>query len=372
MAADLPVRFAAPAAREPSEVLTRTEMKRLDRSSQFALVAAREAWADAGFDSESGVDPERLAVVISSSLGGIQTTFAAHDALRDEGPRRVSPLAIPMLMPNSAAVAVELEVGAVGGAHSPVSACASGAEAIAYGADLIRSGRADVVVAGGTEAPIHPTVIAAFAAARALSTSNDSPATASRPYDQKRDGFVMGEGAAIVVLESVAHARARKARIYGHLLGAGVTSDAYHLTAPEPSGAQQVRAMTLALRQAGLSLDDVGHVNPHATSTKIGDAVESAALRELFGSHADSLIVSATKSTTAHLLGAAGALETVLTVLAQRHRVAPPTRNITELDPVIEIPIQRDVPGALPRSDFVSLTNSFGFGGHNVSLIIGD
>ena len=380
----LPVTIGAVAAVEPSQVLSTPELKHHDRSAQFALIAAREAWADAGFAAPSveegrcpvskptaTVEKTRLAVSISSSLGGIQTTLAAADTLRERGARRLSPLTIPMLMPNSAASAVELDLGAQAGAFAPTSACASGAEAIGHGFNLIRSGRADVVVAGGTEAPLHPMVIAAFAAARALSTRNDSPEMASRPFDLNRDGFVMGEGAAVLVLESEEHALERGARIYARLVGTGITSDAYHVTAPEPSGRGQIAAMQMALQQANSSVEtsvDVIHINPHATSTKLGDAVEAAAIRTVLGAAADDAIVSATKSMTAHLLGAAGALEAMLTVLALHNRVAPPTINLANLDPAIGLQITGTQPVPLPDGPLLAISNSFGFGGHNVTL----
>ena len=380
----LPVTIGAVAAVEPATLLSAPELNHNDRSAQFALIAAREAWADAELPTHHEilrssslrsspqndglfVDGARLAVSISSSLGGIQTTLSAADTLRERGARRLSPLTIPMLMPNSAAAAVELEFRAQAGAFAPTSACASGAEAIAYGFDLIQAGRADIVLAGGTEAPLHPMVVAVFAAARALSTRNDAPATASRPFDLNRDGFVMGEGAAVLVLESEAHAAARGARIYARLRGTGITSDAYHVTAPEPNGRGQIAALELALAQAGVAPADVAHVNPHATSTKIGDAVEAHSIRAVLGAAADSVVVSATKSMSAHLLGAAGALEAMLTVLALHHRTAPPTINLFDLDPAIEIPTNTEI-SPLPPGDIAAISNSFGFGGHNVTL----
>jgi len=392
--ADLPVKIGAVAAVDPATLLTAAELNHHDRSAQFALIAAREAWQDAGLligsfcarpqaannpsfcarpqaaDAES-CDPTRLAVSISSSLGGIQTTLAAADTLRERGPRRLSPLTIPMLMPNSAAAAVELDLGAEAGAYAPTSACASGAEAIAYGFDLIRAGRADVVVAGGTEAPLHPMVVAAFAAARTLSARNDAPTVASRPFDLNRDGFVMGEGAAVLILESETHALARGAQVYARLAGTGITSDAYHVTAPSPDGRGQIKAMRLALSSASAQPDDIVHLNPHATATKLGDAIEAAAIRSVLGEAANSVIVSATKSMTAHLLGAAGALEAILAVLALRHRTAPPTINLVDFDPAITIPINGPEPAPLPAGPTYALSNSFGFGGHNVSLVFG-
>lgn len=360
------VNFAASLAVRPEDVMPRPEIKRMDPSAQYAVIATREAWADAGAPD---VDPERLGAVVSSGIGGIQTTLDAWDTLRERGGRRVLPMTIPMLMPNSPVAYVELEVGAQAGAHALVSACASGAEAIGYGIEMIRSGRADVVVAGGTEASIHPLPIAAFAASRTLSTRNDDPAGASRPYDTTRDGFVLGEGAGIVVLESAEHARARGARVYARLSGVGLSSDAYHLTSPEPAGRGQVAAMRRALADAGLTAADIHHVNAHATSTTVGDLIEARAVRELLGTAADQVALSATKSMTGHLLGGAGALETIFTVLALHERTAPPTINVSDPDPELDLDLVRDAPRPLGDGPRAALNNSFGFGGHNVALV---
>ena len=396
----LPVSFAGVAAIEPAEKLTKPELNRMDRATQFALIAAREAWRDAGFvgaggggaggggagggaagaaagggsadaakSASQGVEPSRLAVSVSSALGGITTTLGAWDTMQSRGVRRVLPLTIPMLMPNAAAAVLALEFDAQAGAHAPTSACAAGAEAIAYGYQLIKGGQADVVIAGGTEAPIHPLVIGAFAAARALTTRNDSPARASRPFALHRDGFVLSEGAGIVILESEPHARARGATGYARLAGAGITSDAYHLTAPEPDGRGQISAMRAAIRGADAHPSDVRHINPHATSTPLGDGVEARAIAEVLGGATDAALVSATKSLTGHLLGGAGGLEAVLAVLAIAHRMAPPTINTGgDLDPDIPLALVLDKPSALPAGDLLALSNSFGFGGHNVSL----
>lgn len=366
----LPVTFGCQAAVAPADQLERHLTKRLDRSGQFALVAAREAWRDSGADD---VAPERLGVVLGSGIGGILTTLDAWDVLREKGPRRVHPLTVPMLMPNGAAAAVSLELGARAGVHTPVSACATGAEAISAAVDMIRSGRADVVVAGGTEAAIHPLTIAGFSAMQALSTRNGDPLSASRPYDSDRDGFVIGEGAAVIVLESADRAAARGARVYAEVLGVGISADAHHIAAPEPDGAGAARAMTAALDAAGLSPADVDHINAHATSTPVGDVAEVAAIRRAFGEHAGRVAVSATKSMTGHLLGAAGALEAVFTILAVGERVAPPTVNLDRLDPEVTL----DVVGGEPRPigtagrRVVGLNNSFGFGGHNVAVAFG-
>ena len=362
---ELPVTFAAQIHTPPEQVLAKVETRRLDPSSQYALIAAREAWADAGSPE---VEPERLAVAVGSGIGGVWTLLSQWDTLREKGPRRVYPLAVPMLMPNGPAAAISLELGARAGAHTPVSACASGAEGMGYAVHLIRSGRADVVVAGGTEAAVHPMPIAGFAAMQALSTRNDDPTAASRPYDTERDGFVLGEGAAIIVLESEAHARARGARIYAELAGVGMSADAHHITAPEPEGAGASRAMLEALAAAGASVADVAHINAHATSTPVGDIAEANAIRRAFGAAADAIPVSATKSMTGHLLGAAGALEAVFTILALHHRLAPASINLDSMDPQIALDVVHGAHRTLPTGDLLALDNSFGFGGHNVAL----
>ncbi|MFI2752422.1 beta-ketoacyl-[acyl-carrier-protein] synthase family protein [Cellulomonas sp. P22] len=364
---EIPVRFAAQIKVHPSEVLPRPEIKRMDPSAQYAIIASREAWADAGSPE---VDPERLGAVVSSGIGGIWTTLDGWDTLREKGGRRVLPMTVPMLMPNSPAAYVELELGARAGAHALVSACASGAEAIGYAVDMIRSGRADVVVAGGTEAAIHPLPLAAFAASRTVSLRNDDPAGASRPYDVNRDGFVLGEGAGIVVLESAAHAAARGARVYARIAGVGLSSDGYHITSPEPSGRGQVAAMRQALADAKVETSDVVHVNAHATSTVVGDLIEARGVREALGADADRVALSATKSMTGHLLGGAGALETIFTVLALAERTAPPTINVTDPDPELVLDLVRDTPRALPAGQVAAINNSFGFGGHNVALVV--
>ncbi|HSP36403.1 MAG TPA: beta-ketoacyl-ACP synthase II [Frankiaceae bacterium] len=371
-AADLPVRIAAPLATRPDgssplDAIPRAQARRLDRVQQLALLAAREAWADAGTPE---VEPERLAVVVASGIGGVQTLLAQYDVLKERGASRVSPHLVPMLMPNGAAAVVELEFGARAGTHTPVSACASGAEAIAYGLDLIRAGRADVVLAGGSEAAIHALPLAGFAAMRALSPRNDDPASASRPFDKARDGFVLGEGAGIVVLERASFAEARGARPVATLLGSGASSDAHHIAAPEPHGAGAARALSLALADAGVAPDDVAHINAHATSTPLGDVAEARAIRTAFGSAADSVVVSATKGSTGHLLGAAGAIEAIATVLALKEGTAPPTRNLTDPDDEVDLDVAAVDPRPLPAGA-VGVSNAFGFGGHNLTLVFG-
>ncbi|WP_347354333.1 beta-ketoacyl-ACP synthase II [Intrasporangium sp.] len=363
---ELPVHFAATIHTPPIEVLKKVETRRLDPSSQYALIAAREAWQDAGAPE---IDPERLGTAIGSGIGGVWTLLDQWDVLKEKGPRRVYPLAVPMLMPNGPSAAVSLELHARAGSHTAVSACSSGAESMGLGIEMILSGRADVVVAGGTEAAVHPMPIAGFAAMQALSTRNDAPEKASRPYDVDRDGFVLGEGAAVVVLESEEHAKARGARIYAELAGVGMSADAHHITAPEPEGAGAARAMTFAVQNAGAGLADVIHINAHATSTPVGDVAEYNAIRRAFGDLTDGIAVTATKSMTGHLLGAAGSLEAVLTILSLYNRVIPATINLDHQDPEISLDVVTEN-RKLPDGDLLALNNSFGFGGHNVALAI--
>lgn len=371
-AAQLPVRIAAEAAVDPLEVIPRPQARKLDRSAQFALIAAREAWADAGFTAKAGDDdavaPERLGAVIASGIGGVTTLLTQHDILRDQGVRKVSPHTVPMLMPNSPAANVSIDLNARAGSHTPVSACASGAEAIGYAIEMIRTGRADVVVAGGTEAAIHPLPIAAFGNMMAMSKNNDDPRGASRPYDKGRDGFVLGEGAGVVVLESAEHAAARGARVYCEAVGQGISADAHHIAQPEPTGRGISAALAHLLEGSDLKPAEIVHVNAHATSTPLGDVAEVKALRSVFGDDVDHMAVSATKSMTGHLLGGAGGIETVATVLALHNRLAPPTINIADFDPEVDADIVRDKPRALPEGSIAALNNSFGFGGHNVVL----
>jgi 3-oxoacyl-[acyl-carrier-protein] synthase II len=361
---ELPVTFAGQAKVMAGEVLTPQEAKRLDPSSQFALISAREAWADAGSPE---VEPERLAVDFATGIGGVWTLLDAYDTLRERGPRRVMPMTVPMLMPNGPAAAIGMDIGARAGVRTAVSACASGTESIANAMQRIQLGQADVVVAGGAEAAIHPMPIAAFAAMHALSKRNDEPQRASRPYDTNRDGFVMGEGAGALVLEDYEHAKARGAKIYCEIVGGAVTSDAYHITAPDPEGSGAARAVLAALSQANASIADVEHVNAHATSTPVGDIAEYTALKRVFGRHTDSLVVAATKASTGHLLGGAGAIEAVFTILALTQQLVPPTINLEDQDPEIPLNVPR-VATKLSRPEAIAISNSFGFGGHNAVL----
>ncbi len=361
---ELPVTFAGQAKVNAADVLTPQEIKRLDPSSQFALIAAREAWADAG---SPDVVPERLAVEYATGIGGVWTLLDAYDALKEKGPRRVLPMTIPMLMPNGPAAAIGMDIAARGGVRTAVSACASSTEAVANAIARLRSGEIDVVVAGGCEAGIHPLPLAAFAAMHALSKRNDDPAKASRPYDVNRDGFVMGEGAGALVLETEEHAKKRGAKIYAELVGGSVTSDAHHITAPDPEGTGAARAVTAALKQANAKPEDVVHINAHATSTPVGDIAEYTALLRVFGDHLSNIAVSATKSSTGHLLGGAGAIEAIFTVLALHERTAPPTINLENQDPAIPLDVVTS-PRALPDGPILAISTSFGFGGHNAVI----
>ncbi|WP_043264205.1 beta-ketoacyl-[acyl-carrier-protein] synthase family protein [Streptomyces sp. CT34] len=379
-AADLPVRIAAQAAVDPADVLPRAQARKLDRSAQFALIAAREAWADAGFTAKAGepdsgagtagsVNPDRLGTVIASGIGGVTTLLGQYDVLKEKGVRRVSPHTVPMLMPNGPSANVGLDVNARAGVHTPVSACASGSEAIGYAIEMIRTGRADVVVAGGTEAAIHPLPIAAFGNMMAMSKNNEDPQGASRPFDTERNGFVLGEGAGVIILESAEHAARRGARVYAEAVGQGISADSHDIVQPEPSGNGIAHALQNLLDNSDLNPAEIVHVNAHATSTPQGDLAELKALRKVFGDDVDHMAVSATKSMTGHLLGGAGGVETVASILALYHRTAPPTINVENLDPEADADIVRGEARALPAEGRVAaLNDSFGFGGHNVVL----
>ena len=364
---ELPSRIAGALVVEPTEVLPRVEARRLDRCEQVAMVAARQAWADAGYgenNDDSVVDPERLAVIVGTGIGGVHTLLDMDDLLETVGLRKVSPLTVPMLMPNGPAAHVGLALKARAGVHAPVSACASSAEALAWAYRMLKMGEADVIVAGGAEASIAPICMAGFCQARTMSTRNDEPHRASRPLDADRDGFVLGEGAGMLVLERGEYARARGARIYGKLAGIGTSSDGYHITAPDPEGAGQIRAVRAALRSADLSATDIGHVNMHATSTPVGDTAEAAMVRKAIGDHP---ILTAPKGSLGHLLGASGAVESIACLLSVRDGIIPPTANLENLDPAVEL----DVVSGEPRKVTLqaAVNDSFGFGGHNVALV---
>jgi 3-oxoacyl-[acyl-carrier-protein] synthase II len=363
----LPVRIAATLAEEPTEILPRVEARRLDRCEQVAIIAARQAWRHAGLGEpgeHEAVDPDRLGVVIGTGIGGVITVLAQDDLLEGSGLRKVSPLTVPMLMPNGPAAHVGLDLKARAGVHAPVSACASGAEAIAWGWRMLRAGEADIVICGGAEAAITSLTVAGFTQARTMSTRNDEPTRASRPFDIHRDGFVLGEGAGIMVLERAEHAAARGAKVYGRLAGIGTSSDAYHITAPDPEGTGQARAIASALRNGGVDPADVGHVNCHATATPVGDVAETVAIRKAIGDHP---VLTAPKGSFGHLLGAAGAVEAIITVLSIHDGVVPATLNLEDLDPKVLL----DVVAGEPRKiDLIAAVNdSFGFGGHNVALV---
>jgi 3-oxoacyl-[acyl-carrier-protein] synthase II len=360
----LSVDFACQVAIDPLTVLSRPEAKKLDPSGQYAMIAAREAWADAGTPD---VDPYRLGVVVGTGIGGVWTILDQWDVVKERGARRVNPFTVPMLMANSSSAHIEMDLGARAGAHTPVSACASGSEAVAQAFDMIRSGRADVVVCGGTEACVHPLPLAGFANIRALSTRTDDPEHASRPYDVDRDGFVLGEGAAILVLESEEHAKARGAKVHAYVAGRGMASDAHHISAPLQDG--QAHAISEAVEDAGITAADIRHVNSHGTSTPLGDIGELQAVRQALEDETDQIVVSSTKSMTGHLLGGAGALESLFSVLALRERLAPPTINIENLDPETPMEIAQNTPVALPEGDIAVLNNAFGFGGHDVAVV---
>ncbi|WP_433335790.1 beta-ketoacyl-[acyl-carrier-protein] synthase family protein [Spirillospora sp. CA-294931] len=384
---ELPVQFAAQLAVDPSEVMTKQQLRRLDRCQALALIAAHEAWKSAGFapptkvkkgkDDASGapaegfvVDGDRLGVVLSTGIGGLHTALSSYEVFLEKGWSRVSPFTVPMLMPNGSSGHVGIEFGAMAGSHAMVSACASSAEAVGYAIDMIRAGRADIIICGGTEACIHPLQMASFGSMRAMSTRNDEPTRASRPYDKNRDGFVLGEGAAVMILESEEHARARGADIHGIAAGCGYSGDAYDIVLPDPSGAGQAKAMRRALQDAGVEATDIAHINAHATSTPAGDVAELASIKAALGAEASSkVIVTATKSMTGHLLGGAGALESLFTILALRDGVIPPTANLEDIDDDVDLDIVRGEPRKLPEGPAAAMNNSFGFGGHNVSVI---
>jgi len=350
---------------DPFEVLDRVSARRMDRSTQLGVIAVKEAWADAG---SPDIDKERLGVFFGTGIGGLTTVLEQYDILNSRGPDRVNPMTVPMIMPNSAAAMVGLEVGARAGVHSPVSACATSAEAIAGALEMIRNNRADIVVAGGTEACVNRLAIAAFASMRALSTRNEEPELASRPYDINRDGFVMGEGAGALILEEEQHAIKRGAKIYGVVSGAGMSSDGYHIAAPEPEGAGAARAMKFALTDANAKATDVVHINAHATSTPVGDIAEYKAMRSALGGALDNVVVTATKSMTGHLLGGAGAVESVFTILGLKEGLIPPTLNLDDQDEEIKVNVAKNKPFKLSSGANFALNNSFGFGGHNVCI----
>jgi 3-oxoacyl-[acyl-carrier-protein] synthase II len=373
--ANLPARIAAPVAVQPEDALPKHELRRFDRSEALAMIAAREAWAHAGYGpvADEEVDPERLVVSVATGIGGMITLITSYDRLMAEGSRSVSPYNIPMIMPNGAAGWLGVEFKARRAVHAPVSACASGNEAIARGFDYVSAGEADVAVVGGCEAVIHQLPLASFAAMRALSMRNDDPQRASRPFDSGRDGFVLGEGAGILILESEEHATARGATIHGRVLGSGISADGHHIAQPDPGANGATAAMRRALEAAGAEPRQVVHINAHATATPAGDTAEGLAIHKVLGDEqAERVVVTAPKSTMGHLLGAAGAVESIQTVLTLKHGKVPPTINLDNQDPDVHLDIATTVRD-LPEADgpAVALNNSFGFGGHNVAVAFG-
>ncbi|MEU9523424.1 beta-ketoacyl-[acyl-carrier-protein] synthase family protein [Streptomyces sp. NPDC048224] len=368
------VYLAAPAAVDPGTVLPSAKAAHCDRAAQFALVAAREAVRDAGYPDPASLsaDGSRVAVVVGVGLGGLTSVLEQNRLLESRGPGRVSPRTIPIMLPNHPAAEVGLMVGAKAGVHAPVSACAAGAEALAQALGMIRDGRADIVVAGGAEAALHPLVMAGFARLRALSRRHDDPKGACRPFDADRDGFVMGEGAGMLVVESARHAAARGARVHGRLTGAGITNDSHHVARPAPGGTGCADAVGSALHDAGLLPRQIRHVNAHATATPLGDLGEAQALHSVFAAGVDDVAVSATKAAFGHTLGAAGAIEAVLTVLALRHRTAPPACTLQRVDPEIRLNVVGRTPVPLPAGPLAAVSTSMGFGGHNVALAFAD
>ncbi|RRD06957.1 beta-ketoacyl-[acyl-carrier-protein] synthase family protein [Arachnia propionica] len=371
-AQSLPVTFAAEVLGDPTERLDRVAARRLDRASQLAMAAGLEAWADAGLGlgEENPIDPERLSVCVGTGIGGLHTIIANWDVQKEKGPRRVSPFTIPMLMANAPAANLGLAFGAAAAVHAPVSACASSNEAISLGLDQIRLGRCDIAVVGGSEGVVHPLPLNAFAQMQALSRRNDDPEHASRPWDTGRDGFVLGEGSVIMVIETLEHAKARGARIHGTLAGAGISNDNHDMVLPEPTGRGQAAAMRKALESSGLTPRDIVHVNAHGTSTPPGDVTEANSIAAALGDAVESCIVTSTKSMTGHLLGGAGALETFATVMALKERTVPPTINIENLEPGLPIDIAVNAPRDLPGGDLAAVNNSFGFGGANVAVVV--
>lgn len=370
-AQDLPARIAGQVPAGFNDSLEPLLQRRLDRCSQLALLAARQAWQSAAAHCH-GVDPARVAVVIGTGIGGLASLERQHRNLLSFGPGRVNPLTVPMLIPNAAAAQIAIDLGLHGGAHTPVSACASGSEALLLAEMLLRDDRADLVLAGGTEAPVNRLGLAGFAAMRALSCRNHDPGSASRPYGLERDGFVLSEGAAVLVLQRAEDRPQQAPPPLGWLLACGSSSDSHHIVAPEPEGIQASRAIAEALRRSGLTPADLSFVQAHATGTPLGDLAEARALHRSLGPALDSLPVTAPKGQLGHLLGAAGAIETILTLQALRHGVVPRSLNADPLDPAVNLAVVQQAPLQLPPRDSerYALKNAFGFGGHNISLLL--
>lgn len=362
-----PVRFAAEVKGfSPENYLERKEARRMDRFTQFAIAATKEALAHSGLQI-TDENRTRIGTLIASGIGGLHTLEEQHRVFLERGPDRVSPFLIPMMIANMASGQVAIQFGLQGPCTTVVTACAAGTNAIGDAWEIIRRGDADVMIAGGTEAAITALALASFANARALSTRNDDPEHASRPFDAERDGFVMGEGAGVLVLEELEHALQRDAPILAEITGYAMTADAYHITAPDPEGDGARRVMELAMRKAGIAPDEVDYINAHGTSTPANDRLETLAIKRAFGEHAYRLAISSTKSMTGHLLGAAGAIEAIATVLAIQHQTAPPTINYQVPDPECDLDYVPNT--ARPMKIDIALSNSFGFGGHNATLV---
>lgn len=351
----------------PEEYIDRKQAKRIDRFAQFAIAASMQAAKDSGIDF-AGEAPDRVGVIIGSGIGGLMELEDQHIRMLEKGPDKISAFTIPKLMVNAASGNVSILFGAQGPSMAVATACASAANAIADAAKAIARDEADVMFTGGSEAALTPLGLAAFAAMKALSSRNDDPQRASRPFDKDRDGFVMGEGAGIVVVEDLERARKRGANIYAEIVGSGVSSDAYHITQPESEGKGGAKAVRMALRSAGLNPADVQYINAHGTSTPLGDIAETKGAKAVFGEHARKLAISSTKSNIGHLLGASGGVELVATVLAIRDQVAPPTINLNTPDPECDLDYVPNTPRAMKID--VAMSNSFGFGGHNASLLV--
>jgi 3-oxoacyl-[acyl-carrier-protein] synthase II len=368
-ASDLRTTFAAEVKGfDPAEHFERKMLRRLSRFAQFALVAAREAVTDAGVDFD-GTDPYRVGVVIGTGIGGIQTLLDQAKVMEKKGPRRLSAFFIPMILPDIAAGEIAIAYGARGPNMSVISACATGTNAVGEATEMIRRGSADVMICGGTEAGIHPVAVAGFNVMHAISTRNDEPEKASRPFDATRDGFVMGEGSGVLILESLEHAQAREARIHAEVLGYGTTADAFHIAAPAEDGAGAAAAMSVALSDAAMVPEGIDYLNAHGTSTPLNDATETMAVKKALGDHAHRVAISSTKSMTGHLMGAAGAIEAIACVKALEDQTIPPTINYEHPDPRCDLDY---VPNEARRADLgVVMSNSFGFGGHNACLILG-
>ncbi|MGX5558485.1 beta-ketoacyl-ACP synthase II [Bacillus cereus group sp. BfR-BA-01441] len=352
---------------DADEVLGKKEARRLDRFSQFALAAAEQAWSDSKLDLDR-IDVERLGVYVGSGIGGIETLIENVDALRQKGPRRVSPTLVPAIMSNAAAAQISIKWNAMGPSMSPVSACAIGNTAIGEAFRLIRSGEADVIFAGGTESAIIDLSIASFGNATALSTRNDNPTKASRPFDENRDGFVMSEGAGILILESLSHALRREAKIYAEVIGYGASSDAHHIVATHPEGKGAYLAMRSALKIANISPEEIDVISAHATSTKVGDISETMAIKQLFGEQAYQIPVTANKSMLGHMLGAAGGVEAIALAMSIKEEIIPPTINLEKPDPLCDLDYVPSVARQVKIN--IGLSNSFGFGGHNAAIVL--